>query len=209
MSFDPFAYRAPLTDADLDLQETRQDANNALSIKLGWITAREAELRHRDREALRETKKEQDRSLEMYVDGMFSTDESDFGEETPLTPPRSPKPKPGSKGNSRDLSTKSWMKECELMRLRGRYDPKDWGFDDFETWKRYQIVYTRNLSPVAEAGPAESINPLRQPPPSRQPSMSNVKSAQNVYVSQSPSQTSKVELTRNSRIGLKVSRRYK
>ena len=166
MSSDPFRYRAPLTDADLDEQEAGWQVLDAFSVHHGWLTAEQAEQRHREAEAFRETKKAKDRSLEAYVDGMFSTDESDFSEETPLTPPRSPKRMPGL---GLDLSFKAWRKECELMRLRERYDPRDFGFNDYETWKQYQIVHSQK-PPVSDAEPSRS-NVLNQPlPPDGLPS---------------------------------------
>ncbi|KAI9677074.1 MAG: hypothetical protein M1817_006913 [Caeruleum heppii] len=204
MSSDPFAYRAPLTDADLDLEEDCRWANNALSVKLGWITEEEAERRRRGREALRETKKKVDRHLKDYVNAMFSSDDSDFDGEKPLTPPRSPKPMPGS--IEYDLSENAWMRECELMRLRGRHDPKDWGFEDYGTWKQYQIKHNPHLSVLLEAGPAESSNPLCQPLTAHPPA-SKVESAKDVGVRRSPRPASKVKSRWNTRAGQTVPRR--
>ena len=77
-----------------------------------------------------------------------SSSESGFEEdvEVPPTPPRSPRPRQQAAAET-TLSIKEWQIEVGLMKLRGRYDPKQLGFDDYETWKRYQIKHRQPPTP--------------------------------------------------------------
>jgi len=162
MFSDPFAYRARLTDADLDFYDGRSRLINMTSVRQGLITQEEADRRREMRQADRERKKEEDRYLELHVDVEWDTSDDSFGEDTPLSPPRSP----DRQTRGLDLSTKAWKKECSLIRLRGRFDLRELGFDDYETWKQYQIKHSQ---PQSATQPPHN-RPQHQPPPSSPPS---------------------------------------
>jgi len=162
MFSDPFAYRARLTDADLDFYDERSRLINMTSVRQGLITQEEADRRREGRQADREQKKEEDRYLELHVDFEWDTSDDSFGEDTPLSPPHSPDRQP----RGLDLSIKAWKKECSLILLRGRFDLREFGFEDYEIWKQYQIKHSQ---PQSATQPPHN-SPPHQPPPSSPPS---------------------------------------
>ncbi len=162
MFSDPFAYRARLTDADLDFYDERSQLINMTSVRQGLITQEEADRRREGWQADREQKKKEDRYFELHVDFEWDASDDSFGEDTPLSPPHSPDRQP----RGLDLSMKAWKKECSLIRLRGRYNLRELGFEDYEIWKQYQIKHSQ---PQSATKPPHN-SPPRQPPSSSPPS---------------------------------------
>ncbi|KAL9084477.1 MAG: hypothetical protein Q9165_008050 [Trypethelium subeluteriae] len=165
MFTDPFAYRARLSDANLDFDEDRSRVNDNYSVLSGLITQEEANRRREARQTPRERerKKEEDRYLEIHVDAEWNT--SDEDEDMPLTPPHSPNHEP----SGLDLSVKAWNKECLLIHLRGRFEFRDFGFEDYETWKQYQIKHSQPSSATSNTVLSKTSQfvqpPLLLPPP--------------------------------------------
>ena len=165
MFSDPFAYRARLTNADLDFYYERSRLSDLTSVWQGLITQEEADRACEERQADRERKKEEDRYLELHVDAEWDTSDDSFGEDTPLTPPRSPdRPSKGL-----DFSIKAWKKECSLIRLRRRFDLRDFGFENYEIWKQYQIKHSQPPCATSKVQPPHN-SPSRRTPPSSPPS---------------------------------------
>ena len=144
MPSNPFAYREPLNDADLDRHEDWTESSDGFLLHHGLITKERIEESRRWRDAHREEKKAKDRELEQYLDqyydwvydGCPSSDE-----ETPMTPPRSPR----RNSDGPDLSRKAWEKDVELLKVRWwRGKPEDFGFDKYETWREYQIKHAQS-----------------------------------------------------------------
>jgi hypothetical protein len=138
---DPFAYRAPLSDTDLVMLDERTKLLNQYSVSEGWITQEEADLKNERLQAERESKKENDRNLLACIDALYDSD-SDVSIFDGDVPPLSPPPSPKSKPSGPDISRKAWKKDCYLMSLRFGYDAEDYGFQDYDTWKQYQIKYS-------------------------------------------------------------------
>ncbi|KAI9656459.1 MAG: hypothetical protein M1821_004665 [Bathelium mastoideum] len=159
MFSDPFAYRSRLSDGDLDFDDEQSRLNNTNSVRMGLITQEEADRRNRERHLYREKRKEEDRYLEVYVDVEWDTSDDSIDEDVPITPPYSPKYQP----RGPDLSIKAWKKECSLIHLRKRFDIKDFGFEDYETWKQYQIKHAPQ--PAISHISSPSIDLLGQNPP--------------------------------------------
>ena len=183
---DPFAYRAPLSDAVLDILDQHQRVNNTDSVMMGLITREEADRRNEERLACREQKKEGDRYLEALANVEYDTSDDSLDEGTLLTPPRSPDRLSGGL----DLSIKAWKKECFLIHERRLFAVRDFGFENYETWKRYQIKHSQPRFAASKAELPHS-SPPSQPPPSSPPhSIPTV-------------QTRTLRNTRNSREGFK------
>ncbi len=184
MFTDSFAYCARLTDADLDFYDERSWLINMTSVWQGLITQEEADRRREGRQADRKQKKEEDRYLELHIEFEWDTSNDSFGEDTPLSPPHSPDRQP----RGLDLSIKAWKKECSLIRLQGRFNLREFGFKDYETWKQYQIKHSQ---PQSATQPPHNTLP-RQPPPSSTPSslpshsssILQTRSRQNAHASQ-------------------------
>ena len=138
LASDPFAYRAPLSDSDLDREEAFRIRRDKIEIAFGRCTEEELEQSKKAWKENREVEKQRDLDLEAWVGIEVDTSESE-AEGAPLSPPRSP---PTAKADGPDLSHKAWEKERLLIKYRDRYNLDELGFNDYESWKRYQIKHS-------------------------------------------------------------------
>ena len=143
----PFAYREAPTDSHLDILDEAARVNSAYSLSRGFISEEQAENNARLRDSNREIYKRCDHRLEAAVRGMYMSSDSEF-DDAPLTPPRSSRPDQTTEENL--LSEKEWRIDVTLMKTRGCYDPEDFGFNSYETWKQYQIKHRQPQSQPPE-----------------------------------------------------------
>ena len=157
MPRDPFAYREARSDAYFDFRDEQSKAEDEGELRCGRITREELERRCKYRRDNRERYKKEDHDFKDEVDMMYdSYSDSNFDEEVPPTPPRSPK-RQSDGPDGPDLSEKAWKKDVKLYRLRWMYGSPSHqkiGFDDYETWKQYQIKYSRPRPSFSPAPPA-------------------------------------------------------
>ncbi|KAI4148329.1 MAG: hypothetical protein LQ340_005138 [Diploschistes diacapsis] len=154
-TLDPFRYRVPLTMADLVKLDQQQMAIHQLSVLQGIITEEEAGSRYKRPKELRESKIKQDLRLPEVIASFYDTDTYSEFEDDAVLP--SPPPSPKVKRDGLDLSQKAWNIECELIRVRGRYALEDFGFQNYEIWKQYQVKHSQNILKAQQRNFVEDI----------------------------------------------------